>query len=269
MAGLIPCHDAPPDPELVEGVARQVDALLLVDDGMAPEPARVLATLAARTGALAARVDGGRRGKGHALRAGIAQLRALRPVPDAVLVVDSDGQHAHEAIPEFRARARVAELVIGDRFGDLAAMPPERRLANQVASRLMALRTGRPVRDSQCGMRLIGGRALTEVQFPGGGFEAETRHLMACLRAGLRIAWVPIPTRYDGVDSAFRPVTDSLRVLAALLGEPHPHRRERGLCQADRHVADDRAGQDVAREVGPEQDPREEDGRHVGPQRRP
>jgi hypothetical protein len=201
----------------VEAVARQVDGLLLVDDGMAEEPARALVGLAADTGTAAARLDAGRRGKGYALRMGIEHLRSRPPEPDAVLVIDSDGQHAHEAIPAFLRSARTAELVVGDRFGDLESMPADRRLANQVASRLLALRTGAPVRDSQCGMRLIGGRALAEIPFPGGGFEAETRHLMACLRAGVRVAWVPIPTRYDGVDSAFRPVTDSLRVLAALV----------------------------------------------------
>jgi hypothetical protein len=56
------------------------------------------------------------------------------------------------------------------------------------------------------------------VEFPGGGYEAETRHLKRCLRRGLRVAWVPIPAVYEGRRSSFRPLRDTLRVLAALLG---------------------------------------------------
>jgi hypothetical protein len=66
-------------------------------------------------------------------------------------------------------------------------------------------------------MRLLRGRALGEVAFPQGGYEAETRHLKACLRAGVRVAWVPIPAVYDGAASSFRPVRDSLRVLWAVV----------------------------------------------------
>jgi hypothetical protein len=96
-------------------------------------------------------------------------------------------------------------------------MPWARRLANRLASRVLGLATGHPVRDSQCGMRLLRGRALLEVAFPGGGYEAETRHLKACLRAGVPVAWVPIPAVYDGEASSFRPVRDSLRVLWAVI----------------------------------------------------
>jgi hypothetical protein len=76
---------------------------------------------------------------------------------------------------------------------------------------------GRRVRDTQCGMRLLRGRALTYVQFPGGGFEAETRHLKRCIRAGICVQWVPIPAIYEGAPSSFRPIRDVARVTRAAL----------------------------------------------------
>jgi dolichol-phosphate mannosyltransferase len=132
-------------------------------------------------------------------------------------VLDADGQHPPEAIPAFLAAAGQAELVVGDRFGDLGSMPWERRLANRLASGVLTVATGETVRDSQCGMRLLRGRALTDVPFPRGGFEAETVHLKRCLRAGVRVAWVPIPALYTDHVSSFRALRDTARVLGALL----------------------------------------------------
>ena len=92
-----------------------------------------------------------------------------------------------------------------------------RRLGNRLAGAALAVRTRRRVRDTQCGMRLLRGRALHEVPFPAGGYEAETVHLKRCLLAGVTVEWVPIPTVYAGEPSSFRSVRDTLRVLAALL----------------------------------------------------
>ena len=81
----------------------------------------------------------------------------------------------------------------------------------------MAVATRRRVRDTQCGMRLLRGRALHEVPPPPGGFEAETLHLKRCLRAGVSVAWVPIRAIYDGEPSAYRPLRDSARIARALV----------------------------------------------------
>jgi hypothetical protein len=159
----------------------------------------------------------GNNGKGHAIATGLAVLRARDPAPEAVLVVDADGQHPPDAVPAFLAAGARAELVVGDRFGELARMPLERRLANALASRVLRLTTGTAVRDTQCGMRLLRGRALHEIPFEGGGYEAEARHLKRCLRAEIAVEWVPIPAIYEGSPSSFRNVRDTLRVAIALL----------------------------------------------------
>jgi dolichol-phosphate mannosyltransferase len=215
VVALIPCHREPPARELVERAGSFVGGVLLVDDG-SPTPAAV-ARLADETGSECLCLPRNS-GKGHAVAAGLAELLGRSRPPEAVLVLDSDGQHPPEAIPAFLEAADEAELIVGDRFGDLKAMPWERRLMNRLATRLLSLLTGQPVRDSQCGMRLLRGRALREIPFPAGGFEAETVHLKRCLRGGVRVGWVPIPAVYAGQVSSFRALRDSRRVLAALLG---------------------------------------------------
>jgi membrane-associated phospholipid phosphatase/predicted MFS family arabinose efflux permease len=210
VVAVMPSHDDVPPAALVESTLDHVDRLVIVDDGSAPDVADAL------DGFASDRVQvvrlSRRGGKGSAVRAGVEHVRAEA---DAVLVIDADGQHPADAIPRFVAAASGAELVIGDRFDDLAGMPAPRRLANRITRRLFQLRTGSAVRDTQNGMRLIRGRALDLL--PGGGFEAETTHLRRALSADVAVAWVPVPAIYGGAGSSFRTGRDSLRVLWALV----------------------------------------------------
>ena len=182
---------------------------------MPAEGAADLARLAANAGVGLLRLPANS-GKGHAIVAGRQHLLSRTPPPQAVVVLDSDGQHPPAAIPDLLAAGAEAELVIGDRLGG-RGMPPVRRLTNRLTSRLLSLVTGQVVPDSQCGMRLLRGRALIGVEFPGGRYEAETLHLKRCLRSGIRVAWVRIPALYAGQPSSFRSVRDGSRVLGALL----------------------------------------------------
>ena len=211
----MPCHIDPPRAQLVRDVSARVGRVLVVDDGMSRPAGEALADLAREAGFEVLRFERNA-GKGSALAAGLEHLRSGGDAPEAVLVVDADGQHPPSAIPALLEAATEAELVVGDRFGDLRAMPPHRRAANRLARLLLVATTGRRVYDTQCGMRVLRGRALT-VPFSPGRYEAETRHLKRCLRARVRVAWVPIPAIYAGESSSFRPLADTLRVLRALL----------------------------------------------------
>jgi MFS family permease len=225
VRAVMPTHDVVPDRRLVTEVLRNVGGLTIVDDGSDRSTALALDRLAAEFGAELVRLPE-QRGKGAALRQGIAAALAHDSPPEAVLLIDADGQHPPGAIPSIIEAGSTAELVIGDRFGDLGAMPLERRLANQASRRLLELTTWRRLRDTQSGMRLLRGRALA-LSIPGDGFEAESRHLKALLVGDVDVAWVPIPAIYGDERSEFRPIRDSARVLSALVGpvgrsEPSP-----------------------------------------------
>jgi len=212
---VMPSYDDVPERSLVKELLGQVEGLTIVDDGSKPRVARELQRIATDSGVELVR-HRKRRGKGAALRTGIAAALERIPKPDALVLIDADGQHPPAAIPAFVSAGSTAELVIGDRFADLAAMPWQRRFANRVSQRLLELATGRPVRDTQSGMRLLRGRSL-ELLLAGDGYEAESRQLKAALVAGLDVAWVPIPAIYGGERSSFRPIRDSVRVLYALV----------------------------------------------------
>jgi glycosyltransferase involved in cell wall biosynthesis len=212
---IMPSHGEVPDRVLLEEVLKHVAGLTIVDDGSEEVVARDLEALATEFDATLVRLPE-RRGKGAALRAGLDSVFAEEPDVEAVLTIDADGQHPPSAIPAFLAAASDAELVIGDRFDDLGAMPWQRRLANRTSRRLLELTTGERVRDTQCGMRLLRGRAL-ELPIAGDGYEAETLHLKGALADGVRVVWVPIPAIYGDEKSSFRALRDSGRVFAALV----------------------------------------------------
>ena len=212
VVAVMPSHGDIPERAHVDEVLTHVSGLVIVDDGSQADVARELDAIAADTGAELVRLPR-QSGKGSAVRAGIDHVAGRAK---AVLVIDADGQHPSAAIPAFIAAGREAELVIGDRFGDLAAMPRHRRVANRFTRLLFQLVTGRRVRDTQNGMRLLRGAALES--FPAGRYEAETKHLKWVLQDGLSVGWVPMPAIYGEESSSFRSGRDSVRVIWALVG---------------------------------------------------
>jgi len=217
VVALVTCHREPPAAGLLAELSARLPQLLVVNDGMAARPAAALDALA---DACAARVLHlpRRGGKGSAIVAGIRATRGEQGTPAGIMVIDGDGQHPPHAIPAFLAASGQAELVVGNRFAGEGSMPPVRRLANRTASGVLSLAARARVPDSQCGMRLLRGRALEEIAFPAGGMEAETLHLRRCLLAGVPVAWVPIPALYDSDgESSFRKVRDSVAVMRAAI----------------------------------------------------
>ena len=213
----MPAHLQAPHERLVSALRALVGELILVDDGMPSDAAARLALLARRHDARLLQLPRNR-GKGHAVAAARSALVRRAVPPDALVVVDADGQHPPETLPPLLAAADEAELVIGDRSHDRRAMPVMRRLANGIASGALSALTGAHIPDSQCGLRVLRGRALFACEYPPGRYEAETRHLKRCLRAGVSVAWVPIPAVYEGQRSSFRPMRDGARVLASVVG---------------------------------------------------
>jgi hypothetical protein len=216
VCAIVPCHRGIPVDGLLDRLRAELARVVLVSDGVPPGVAANLESECHRTGSGLVRLERNS-GKGHAIAAAIGLLRGEPSPPQGVLVVDADGQHPPEAVPEFLGASAIGELVIGNRFSGDGAMPPIRRLCNRFSSAVVGLTTGAHVPDSQCGMRLLRGRALNEVQFPSGRMEAETRHLKRCLRSRVAVAWIPIPAIYDGHPSSFRPVRDSLAVMRAAI----------------------------------------------------
>jgi dolichol-phosphate mannosyltransferase len=215
VAAVIPVFASDRAVEVARATLSHVDEIVLVDDGAPAAISRSLDALADddRVRIIRLASNGG---KGSAVLAGAALLLAESAPPEAIVVLDSDGQHQPARIPAFVEASRHADVVIGNRR-ERRSMPLARRIGNRAASLALFVATRAWVPDTQNGMRLFRSDVLREVPIADGGYDAESRHLRDLVKSGRELESVEIPTVYDGEPSHYRPVVDTARVARALL----------------------------------------------------
>jgi UDP-N-acetylglucosamine---dolichyl-phosphate N-acetylglucosaminyltransferase len=193
--------------EVVEGARTWADIglVVVVDDGSADATAT-----RARTAGAEVLVHAANRGKGHAVRTGLAY--ALERPFTHVLLMDGDLQHRPADIPALIdvARTRDADLVVGERVFDKRRMPRSRYYSNVIGSWALSSFIGSEIRDSQSGFRLIRCALLRDLELTATGYEVETEMLIKLARRGARMAGVPVELSY-GAKSKLRPVRDTTR----------------------------------------------------------
>ena len=131
-------------------------------------------------------------GKGAALKTGFSA--ALKGEFEWALAMDGDGQHKPQDVPAFLrcAEQTHARLVIGNRMHHAQAIPWLRRQVNRWMSRRISERAGQFLPDSQCGFRLVNLAAWAGLSLETDHFEIESEMLLAFVRAGYGIEFVPI-----------------------------------------------------------------------------
>ena len=153
-------------------------------------------------------------GKGLALRNGFSY--AVQAGYDAVVTLDSDGQHDPEDIPRLleACRTHQAFIVIGNRIVDGERMPILRRWTNRLMSLVVSLIARQRIPDSQCGLRVIRCEALQALHMTSTHFDLETELLLAAALHGWSIRSVPIRAIYQETHhSHIHPVRDGLRFI--------------------------------------------------------
>ena len=109
------------------------------------------------------------------------------------------------------AAADTADLLIGNRMNDVAAMPLVRRFVNRYMSNQISRVCGQPIPDTQCGFRMLHRDLIPSVLVGTNRFDYETEMLILASRKGFRIESVPITTVYSDEVSSIHPVRDTLR----------------------------------------------------------
>lgn len=197
--------------------ARPGVPVVVVDDGSDPASARVLD--AARDLGCTVLHHGQNRGKGAALRTGLRHIAAAYP-SSPVVCADADGQHHVADVLRVADHARATgHTVLGVRRFD-GRVPLRSRAGNTATRLLFHAATGRPVRDTQTGLRAYPAQLLDWLgSVPGDGFEYEMNVLLRAVRAGHPIDEVVIETRYlqDNASSHFAAWHDSVRIYRPLL----------------------------------------------------
>jgi glycosyltransferase involved in cell wall biosynthesis len=160
---------------------RHVDAVICIDDGSSDSSARI----AEACGALVIR-HRVNRGYGGALKTLFVKAKEMEV--DALVVLDSDGQHRSEDIP------------IGSRFvegGSGTHMPAYRRLGIKVITAASNLSSDLGIKDTQSGFRAFSRTALDRLRFDSEGMELSLEMLEDAREKQLDIVEVPTVIRYD------------------------------------------------------------------------
>jgi glycosyltransferase involved in cell wall biosynthesis len=141
-------------------------------------------------------------GKGAALQTGFDLAKSQEKI-DFILTLDADLQHQPEDIPKFfdAQKQTGANLIIGWRERRGTKMPMHRILSNTLTSALVSIKTGKKIKDSQCGFRLIQRKVFENIHCESNGYEAETEFLIKAARQGFSIGFVPVNTVYGNEKS--------------------------------------------------------------------
>ena len=201
--------------KVVEKTRREIDHVVVVDDGSTDKTAR----LAEDTGAHVIRVLKNR-GKGNALSIGFRY--ALANNFDAIITLDADLQHDPSEIPKFikHHTTNKSKIVIGARLHAKRKMPRVRYANNIIGTYTFSWLIGQPIEDSQCGFRLYDHEVMENIHILNDGFEAEADILLRAGKRGYRIGFVPIKTIYFSDPqhgSYYRPVKDTFRISIIFL----------------------------------------------------
>lgn len=189
-------------------------AIFVVDDGSRDRTTQVALEAGARV--LAHREN---RGKGAALRTGMAA--AQRAGFDVAVTVDADGQHpAEEAVRLLDACDDASAVVLGIRDLDGAGAPRANRISNRISNYFLSLFAGRPLRDTQCGLRRYPLASTLALDGLGAGYAFEAEIILRAVAAGIPVVEVPIrviyPPEHERV-THFDSVRDPARIIARVV----------------------------------------------------
>jgi glycosyltransferase involved in cell wall biosynthesis len=207
VAAVIPAYNEEATiAQVVEGIRRVVDRVIVVDDGSSDDTADRARTAGAEV--IAHRANAG---KGAAVRTGLH--RVFDEPFTHVLLLDADMQHlpAEAASLVAEAGRSGADVVVGERQFERNLMPAARYHANRLGSRALSWFVGVPIQDTQCGFRVFRVDAIRPIPLTASGYEIETEMLIKVRRRGGRVATVPITAVYSGQRSKLRPIPDTTR----------------------------------------------------------
>jgi glycosyltransferase involved in cell wall biosynthesis len=207
VAALIPAYfEERHIGEVARRACQQLDTVLVIDDGSTDGTSDE----ARKNGATIIKHEVNQ-GKGAAVKTGFRELLARGF--EYVLILDGDGQHRPEEIPEFlrEANSSYAEMIVGNRMSDVRTMPFVRKMTNRYMSWRISKVCGQWIPDTQCGFRMIHREVVPHLFCETSNFDYETEMLLIAAQKGFRVLSVPVSTFYGEEKSKIHPVRDTIR----------------------------------------------------------
>ncbi len=223
--------------QVVEGILRYHDRVLVVDDGSSKPVATLLEGMPVELLCHPKNL-----GKGAALRS--AADWGLQRGYSHMVCLDADGQHDPDDLPRFFAE--IAEhpqaLIVGYRDFDQETIPGSSRFGRQFSNFWLRLQTGSRLKDSQSGFRAYPLIVFSQLNFWTRRYNFEVEVLVRSVWAGLELRDVDISVYYPPGDeriSHFRGFMDNWRLtmlnthLTFRSVVPWPHRK---ICERENNT---------------------------------
>lgn len=194
---IIPAYNEEAAIKKVVSNSLKYSDVLVVDDGSSDQTGN----LSRQAGATVIKHEKNR-GKGAAIKSGIEF--ALKKGYHAMVMLDGDGQHHPQFIPDSIDKLNDADLIICSRFleGPPQKMALQRKFSNKLTTSLLRYATGYHVTDSQSGFRVFRDKAACVFRdIPYDDYEFESEMLYQASLNNLTVKEVAIPTLYHGEKS--------------------------------------------------------------------
>jgi len=153
-----------------------------------------------------------RKGNGAAVKTGIRHVTG-----DITVLMDADGQHPPDRIPELLDHMDMHEMVIGART-NIARISYLRYCGNRIFNMLASYVTGMKIHDLTSGFRAIETRILFQYLYllPN-SYSYPTTITLAMIKAGYSVAFVPFDCHERKGTSKLHPFRDGIRFFGILL----------------------------------------------------
>jgi glycosyltransferase involved in cell wall biosynthesis len=198
---------------VVKQTLQHVDEVIVMDDQSTDNTASEIKSAGAIVGGTS-----GERGAGKAIIGGIDYALEYYQ-PDAIVLLDGDGQHEPNDIPAMLSLLKDYDMVVTSRFMDNAAftnMPLYRKFGIWMITFAYNFGAKFKVRDSQCGLRAFRANVLRDMNLQENGFGYSTEMLVKARAKGYKIIEIPTIVHYHKdfrQNSSMNPVWHGLGVL--------------------------------------------------------
>ena len=144
---------------------------------------------------------------------------------DVLVTLDGDGQHLSQDIPKLLEPIleNKADIVLGSRFlvdtDDDKQIPRYRRWGIKTITKLTGAAANHKLNDAQCGFRVYGRKAISELRLAENGMGASVELLLKAKKQGLTVTEISTQCMYKNLEktSTKNPLTHAGGVLMSLL----------------------------------------------------
>ena len=208
---IIPClNEEATIGSIVLKTKRQVDEVLVIDDGSIDETAKIAKEAGAKV-----ITHNSNHGKSQGIKTGFNY--ALDQGFSYAITLDGDGQHNPDEIPTLLSHVMNGDdISIGIRSGNGTEMPKWRRIGKRVLDYATSFGNGGHIVDSQCGFRAFNQKAMSTLasRLNGDDFTVESEQIIKAHELGLKIGKTEVSCKYKNLDTSTKnPATHGFSVL--------------------------------------------------------